>query len=250
MDQIHFAQLKLKTSRLVLALNVLSVVLAVVSIFSIPFPFYRQNWIREVWGLTGLIHALIFLLLSRQVEKISLPATFGVLGLLLNEQILLLCSFYRLFAYNMLTAPYFFFFVISEALILGFGYFFISNSRDLYFYLKKHVSFVKASNPDIESPEHPWKTLFGSGLTYAILAALIYPTFSLPPAFTYSVLKVTGCLVSLNAFVWAGIEIYDYFCDRQSLLLCRIKVATHGLLLIGFLWVIYRTIPFQSVLVI
>ncbi len=250
MSELHFSQLKLKAKKLALALNILSVFLAIAAIFSIPFPFYRPNWIREVWGLTGLMHAFSFLLLSRQIEKVSLPATLGILGLLLNEQLLVLFSFLRLFSYSMFSIPYLLFFLFSEAVVFALAFSFLSDIRILCAYLKKPVSYMKYS--DQEKPhgvnDSGLHFLFGSGLCYAIFAGLIYQTFSLPPSFTYSIMKITGCLVSLSSFVWAGLEIQEYFFGRQKLILCQVKVITHALLLFGFLWVIYRSIPFQSVL--
>ena len=179
-----------------------------------------------------------------------MPATFGVLGLLLNEQLLLLFGFLRLFTYSMFSINYLLFFLFSEAVILALAFLFLSDIRSLWSYLEKPVSYIKYSDQEKlhnvnDSSLH---FLFGSGLCYAIFAGLIYQAFLLPPSFTYSVMKITGCLVSLSSFIWTGLEIQDYLFGHQKQILCQIKVISHMLLLTGFLWVIYRSIPFQSVL--
>ena len=82
-----FAELRAQTAFLSLLISLFSFLILAASAFSFPFPFVRPFWIGEALGLTGIANGIFFMLLARQMEKMSLPAAVGGLGLILNDQI-------------------------------------------------------------------------------------------------------------------------------------------------------------------
>ncbi len=65
----------------------MAVVLLAAVIFSMPFPFVRRVWMKELWGYYGLMNALCFLMIANQMNHRSLSFALAGLGVLFHDQI-------------------------------------------------------------------------------------------------------------------------------------------------------------------
>ncbi len=227
-----------------------SLLLATASLFSIPFPFVRQIWIREIWGISGLVHAFIFLVIKMRIQKASFAAGVAGFGLILNEQILA----WRTFLYDFTHGTA----VLRDAVFLSgsvlFNLFLAavlwSVCKAIYKFRVQQKDYNGTDTGQIEGyEESDFAVLIGVILGYAATFGMLYIALFLKPTSQYGIFKILGALISLFSFGGIGHEINLYAQAKQTLFFCATKAVSHGLLLAAILWVIYHKIPISSAIV-
>lgn len=218
------------------------------SFFSSPFIFVRQPWIKEVLGLSGLLQVMVLLVVSRQIEKNhSIPALLVGIGLVINEQILSCRGFWILITRHSVDVFSFSYFIFSTAASVILAGMMIAAIRDFYIARKIVDQRKPPINPD---PLESLRLLIPTLLVYGLIfGAAFYAVKSLEGAFQFSALKNLGWIASALAAAGIGFEINDCVDGIQTRKSCWIKCLSHGLGLAAVLWVIYRTMPIESMLV-
>ncbi len=231
------------------ALSCLAVLLALLGIFSVPFPFVRNLWVQEIWGISGFINAMIFLFMSYEIERFSIAAALAGIGLTLHEMILATRGFLYLTRLGKVDTRDILFLAGSFFLcLILLGVFFYSFKRT-YHHQKRIAAQKNSENPHtVNSYEGGFQYLIASLFGYFLAFAVIYKSLSLQHRIGYGTFKTIGAFVSVGAFVGIGLEIQRYIEIRQTKLYCLVKVASHFIALAAVLWAVYKLIPLSDVI--
>lgn len=240
-----------KINRTNTVLGVFSALIIAASIFVFPFPFVRAVWIREVWGITGLIHAFLFMLISSRISKASLPAPLAGIGIIVNYEILTFFGFFYIAAHRSLQLRDILFLL---ATVLS-GIFLSVLLGDIFKSLCRLRTQKAAKQLSATADENIWKSyhetdssaLVISAIGYLLVFISLYIVLSLDETSQYGGLKIIGVFISPLSFGGIGQEIDYYLQGKQNRFFCIIKSMTHALALASILWVIYRRLSLSTV---
>lgn len=231
-------------------LSVLSVVIAFTSLMGFPFPFSRAVWIREIWGVTGLIHAFLFFLIQWRINRASFTAPFAGIGLTLNYGILTVYGFFYILFHRELHWQDTAFFVFTMFLTVAMVAMFIDVLSAVYgFFIRRNKGQKMQAEDSVAGIENQTdaSALILSSVGYVIIFACLYGVHFLKEVEQYGALKIIGTLISPLSFGGIGQEIDYYIQGKQNRFFCIVKSLTHILVLAGIFWVIYRRMPIASV---
>lgn len=241
-----------KINRTNTILGTLSVVLVAANLFSFPFPFVRAVWSHEIWGITGIINAALFIWISSRLGKVSIPAAFAGIGMVFNYEILTASGFFYVLTHRGLYLQNVLFFAFT--LLLGLFLLFLFGSILKSFF---HLSFENGSRESkvphddffkINNSETGMPALVISALGYLAAFAALYFTLSQDAAAQHGRLKIIGIFISPLAFGGIGQEM-DYFLQgKQTRFFCIVKSMSHALALACILWIIYGRLSFAGVI--
>lgn len=230
-------KIQLKLNRGANFLGAFAAILVVLSITPIPFPFIRQLWVREVWGLTGLLDAFLFFLISRNIKRYPLPASFAALGLILNEELLMGHTFWRLLAHGPVTKQPICF-MLGSVLVCLLLIILLGDLIEQAWLYK-----ISAHHAYFNLP------ILVSLIGYVIVLAGLLVTFTHAPiALRYSLLKIASIIGSTVSFLIVGGELQNYLHYRENKNSCFWKIVGHGIGLAVILYVIHAHLPVDSVL--
>jgi hypothetical protein len=220
--------------------------IAIAITFSIPFPFSRHPWMQEVLGLSGIVNAFFFIVIAYRMERMSLPAAFAGLGLVLNEIILIAHEFWIF--YHAKNEFGYKFFLLTSSLILIIGLIvFMMGIRVVYQY-----RWIQANEKIEKGTIHTGEYIpfFVSVIVYLSLYAAIYVVLhsNLGEGLRYGMLKILAAIATFGALSGVGYEIAEWTKTKKKKILCWVKSLTHVLTLAALLLILYRNMPVQSVL--
>ena len=230
-------------------LGVFCILMIAANLFTFPFPFVRAVWIREVWGITGLIHAVLFYVISRRIVRASLAAPLAGIGLIINYLILTCRGFQHVFFRQEAHLDDWIFFLATALLGFFLNWMFLDIFKIVYKarFQKNH----HATDPQVGKLYDVTDSgaLIVSAVGYVFVFGMLYMSFSLDEAMRYGSLKLIASLISPLSMGGIGQEIDYYLHNKQSRFFCIVKSSTHLLILIGILWIVYRLIPISSVVI-
>jgi predicted permease len=232
----HIAQ----RSAIAFFFSIWGTVLLIAALFSQPFPHVRSIWTKEVWGLLGLINSFLFIVFARRIENRSVTASLAILGILINDQILSFRGFYQLALQNAvhLEDVLFLIFSVLATVILS-----LCAARVTQINLSVTHIHSESSSDSVFAP------LVMSAIAYAVIIGfLVGSSFIYEDEYRFALFRMLGEAVSVVAMAGIGFEIKNYRKNRQSQTLCIVKACTHLLVLVTLLWILYRLIPIQEVI--
>ncbi len=228
-----------------------ALVLFLVSLFSLPFPFVRQIWLQPVVGALGFVNCGLLFWMAGRIRKLVYPAAFAGLGLVFHEQLLAWRGFLTLRYHNITDKHDIFFLIGTLILTAALAAVFTrclkfltehskSYSREFYLInrqtLKSKAVFFQ-SNAFVESI-----------LGYGVLIAALWISRLLDLKIHFSACKIIAELTCVIGFYGIGRELDFYLKDLQKKPLLIVKILSHVLVMAGVLWVIYRIMPIEPFL--
>ncbi len=255
MTNIHGFDLRLKFSavktRLSVLLGLMSLLLVCSSLFSFSFPFAKQIWMREHWGLTALVNAMIFFLFSSFLEKNPLSVSMGTLGLIFNEQLRTWYTLFDLMELTELGHEQIYFGVFSVIICLGMTIACIDLIRWYFLFSQEfHLKSAASDDPNAASRTKSSTLLALSLWGYGSIFGTIYLSRFLDPVMQFSMLKTLSSLASMTVFFVIAKEVQRWQGGVQTLLTVWMKALTHLLLLASVLLWTYRWMPTQEMLIL
>lgn len=233
------------------ALDFLALVILIVSLFSLPFPFVRQIWLQSIVGALGFVNCGLILLLSSRIRQLSYPAAAAGLGLVFHEQLLALRGFLTLQYHHAADQHDVLFLIGTFILTAGLALIFIKCMKPLEdhsktfardFYLDNHRPVSE------KAVSFQGNAFIESAIIYAILILALWQSQTFDLKLHFSVCKLVGELTCINAFYGAGRELDIYFKETQKKNIALVKTASHFLVMSGVLWIIYRIMPIEPFL--
>lgn len=109
------------------------VILAAV-VLSLPFPFVRRIWMKELWGYYGLLNALCFLIIANRFNHRNLSFAFAGLGVLVHDQIRIWHGVFYIRAHQGIDSGILFHVLLSLAITVFFVFVFGKAVHSIYRY--------------------------------------------------------------------------------------------------------------------
>ena len=216
------------------------------SVFSFPFPFVRQGWIKEMVGLAGPLNVLLMGWISLGIKRMHLPPMTAGIGLFLNEQILTGYGFMSLFSAGHAGKKDVFFLAVSAIAGLIFLILLIRAFQITVYYKK----WFYEEGPGSEQEEEPaeFLPLILSLLMYAVLFVGVYFSKFLSWPWPVTALKGISQAASFMTCLGIGYEIQFYLRKDQSALQCWVKALSHLMGLAIILLLVYHRMPIEAML--
>lgn len=247
----HHESAKYKVKKFSAALDFLAVIILIVSLFSLPFPFVRQIWLQSVMGALGFVNCGLILWLSSRIRQLSYPAAVGGLGLVFHEQLLAMRGFLTL-RYHHAVDQHDVLFLTGTFVLTGvLAVIFINCLKPLEDYSKTFARDFYVENRELVSEKtgsFQRNALIESVIVYAILILALWQSRMLDLKLHFSVCKLVGELTCINAFYGVGRELDIYFKEVQRKNMAIIKIFSHLFVMSGVLWIIYRIMPIEPFL--
>lgn len=232
-------------------LEFFSILLFLVSLFSVPFPFVRQIWLEPVVGALGFVNSGLLMWFANRIRKLVYPVAFAGLGLVFHEQLLAGRGFVTLFYHHAVSPDDFLFLLGTLILTAGLAVIFIRCLSPLEEYARKYARefYLENRKPLKEKAVFFQSDAFvESVLGYGFLIAGLWFSRFLNLKLHFSACKIIAELTCVIGFYGIGREFELYLKEIQSKSILTIKSLSHLLVMGGVLWVIYRIMPIEPFL--
>ncbi len=240
-EEIHF-----ELGRLSLWIFLLSLPLLCASVFSYPFPFLRHIWMKENFGLTGLLNALLLVWISQQIKSMHLPPVAAGIGLFVNEQIVTLRGF--LFLHSMGRAETKDILFLALSIIAGLIFFGLLLRSAIAIIWYKKWYYREGPGTGEKKTQPNLTPLIINFFIYAFLLTGIHYSKELAPPVLAAALKGISLLAAFAAFLGTGYEIQFYLRRAQNVPVSVLKSMLHLAALAAVLWISYQRLPVESML--
>ena len=241
---LDFEETREKLKALSVWIFVLLLPLLAASVYSWPFPFVRQLWMKETIGLTGLVNAFFFGWISMRMKQMHLQPIIAGIGLFLNEMLLTIYGFWFSKSLGYGGKRDLVFCVVS----VGMGFFYLGLLLSAAKVVVQYKKWFYNKGPGVEKEKHPEEILplMISLVVYALLFIGAWQSKIFPWAVSVALLKGIGQGASFFAFLGIGYEIHFYLRNEENLLQCCIKGLSHALALAIILVLVYHRLPLES----
>ena len=247
------AKVKLALDILAFPIDIFAGLILAAAIFSWPFPFVRQIWVQEVLGLTGIINAVILVVIGRSMKHLSLVAPFAGLGLVFSEITILSRSFVFLYRVSKVEKGDLCFFTLSLAVILVLAVLFWSGFCRIYSLYQSgyhpHHHHHDPLKVRITGAPKLFLPFIVSSTLYVILIAAVLLCRILSAPLRFAGLKFIAEAACIVAAAGCAAEMGFFIRGEQSKYNTLLKAVIHILISGVLLLFLYKQISFQGFLV-
>ena len=216
-------------------------------IFSFPFPFVRQVWIKEATGLTGLINSVFLIVIARAMKRLEFSAPLAGLGLILNEVVIVWRSYNYLALHGSPSRYQIYFLCVSIFANFLMALLFMIAFKRLYRlyatgFEKSHKEIIKVA------PMPAFMTFVLNSAAYLMVVAGVYIGHFFHGGLRFSMYEFLGEVSALIAAIGIGHEIKACLNGGQAWPQGIIKSLSHFLALAVIFLVLYKAISFEGVI--
>ncbi len=243
------AKIEIAVRRIAFYVFLSGVLVGVAAILSRPFPFNRPVWQTPVIGVSGFLNALLLMLISDRLKKISLPAVFAGLGVVLHEIIWILCGYFYLFSHHLAGEKEKIFALAALASACGLGALFIAA-------LALVLRYVEGASRKLYrqlnlTPEYKTRlqreTLLVSIFVYAVLFGSIWVIRFVDINFVYAIFKWSSGAAIIFAMLGISQEVSYAIENIQDWWQGFFKVMTHIVVAASLTFLVYTNLPFEKI---
>lgn len=212
----------------------MALVLLAAVILSVPFPFVRRAWMKELWGYYGLMNALCFLMIASQINHRNLSFAFAGMGLLVHDQIRSWSGAAYLWTHRGFDSDILRHLILSVLMALTILFIFGRAAAAIYKYqVFKRREFEQGTleEASIRRRNEILGTL-GAAFLYGCIYFAVHRAFQAEPHTAFGILRVLGGGAFFLGFLFIGQTLDSFFRSKASARMTAVQIVLHILALI------------------
>ncbi len=226
----------------------LAVIIAFAVVLSLPFPFVRRNWMRELWGYYGLMNAAYFFVIASRLNHRNLALPVTALGILFYDQIRTWHSFIYYFSQKGSDFRIDVYLVVSILLASFIFVVFISVIKCITQYQLFKRDELKLYSTSKETKAVSFKPVLFSLLFYFLINFTAQHAALLEPRTAYGTLRILGSIGCAGSFYLIGKILELYLKNKDFKKHAVLGIIFHIIFLIFTQWSTTALMPISLII--